>query len=117
MHYYLQCARNARQLGNSTPLHFSTLANGGPLFGYAFERRANEKVLLVCAFSSKQEQWFDLECINVYDGKRYKLMNCKNDCDISHNVVFPSQCARLLVEYQEHPEAKSLAPDGAECGD
>ncbi|MGA2334089.1 MAG: hypothetical protein ABSG08_01830, partial [Terriglobales bacterium] len=23
--------------------------------------------------------------------------------------------ARLLIEYQEHPEAKSLAPDGAPC--
>ena len=29
--------------------------------------------------------------------------------------MFPSQFARLLVEYQEHPEAKSLAPDGTEC--
>src|SRR5207247_9255605 len=35
--------------------------------------------------------------------------------DISHNVVFPSQLARLLNEYLEHPEAKSLAPDGSEC--
>ena len=42
-------------------------------------------------------------------------MNCKQDCDIPHNVVFPSQFARLLIEYQEHPEAKSLAPDGTEC--
>ena len=42
-------------------------------------------------------------------------MNCKEDGDISHNVVFPSQFARLLIEYQEHPEAKSLAPDGSEC--
>jgi hypothetical protein len=32
-----------------------------------------------------------------------------------HNVVFPSQFARLLIEYQEHPEAKSLAPDGSPC--
>jgi hypothetical protein len=30
-------------------------------------------------------------------------------------VVFPSQFARLLIEYQEHPEAKSLAPDGGPC--
>lgn len=29
--------------------------------------------------------------------------------------MFPSQFARLLVEYQEHPEAKSLGPDGASC--
>jgi hypothetical protein len=33
----------------------------------------------------------------------------------SQQVVFPSQFARLLVEYQEHPESKSLAPDGGPC--
>ena len=29
--------------------------------------------------------------------------------------VITSQFARLLIEYQEHPEAKSLAPDGGPC--
>jgi hypothetical protein len=29
--------------------------------------------------------------------------------------MFPSQFARLLIEYQEHPESKSLAPDGTPC--
>jgi hypothetical protein len=29
--------------------------------------------------------------------------------------VFPLQFARLLIQYQEHPEAKSLAPDGGPC--
>jgi hypothetical protein len=28
---------------------------------------------------------------------------------------FPSQFARLLTQYQDHPEAKSLAPDGTPC--
>ncbi len=32
-----------------------------------------------------------------------------------YDVVFRSQFARLLIEYQEHPEAKSLAPDGTPC--
>jgi hypothetical protein len=32
-----------------------------------------------------------------------------------HNVVFPSQFARLLIDHQEHPEAKSLAPDNTQC--
>jgi hypothetical protein len=30
-------------------------------------------------------------------------------------LFFPSQFARLLIEYQEHPEAQSLAPDATEC--
>jgi hypothetical protein len=97
--------------GIARPYNFLLLPMVDPLFGYAFDRRANEKILLGCAFSSKQEEWFDLECVDVHDGKRYKMVNCKENAEIAHNVVFPSQFARLLVEYQEHPEAKSLCND------
>jgi hypothetical protein len=86
-----------------------------PTFGYAFDKRANEKVLLVAPFSSKQERWFDMECINVHDGKNYKMVDCTKEKNPTHNVVFPSQFARLLIEYQEHPENKSLSPDGTPC--
>ena len=44
------------------------------------------------------------------------MVNCLEGKRIAHNVVFPSQFARLLIEYQAHPEAKSLAPDGLQCG-
>jgi hypothetical protein len=107
-----------KMLGNweiARPYNFLLLPMVDPLFGHAFDRRADEKILLVCAFSSKQERWFDLECVNVHDGKKYKMVNCSENADISHNVVFPSQFARLIIEYQEHPEAKSLAPDGTPC--
>ncbi len=98
------------------PYNFLLLPMVDPLFGYAFHKQPNESVLLVCPFSSKQEQWFDLECVNIHDGKTYKMMdyNKKLD-DIPYNVVFPSQFARLLFQYREHPEAKSLAPDGSPC--
>jgi hypothetical protein len=44
------------------------------------------------------------------------LLNCKDEIEnIPQNVVFPSQSARLLIEYQRHPEAKSLTPDGTAC--
>jgi hypothetical protein len=59
------------------PYNFLLLPMVDPLHGFAFHRQANEKVLLVCAFSSKQEQWFDLECVNVHNGKQYKMLNCK----------------------------------------
>jgi hypothetical protein len=85
------------------------------MFGYAFYRRANEKVLLVCAFSSKQKRWFDIKCVNIHSGKKYKMVDCTKENNPPYNVVFPSQFARLLIEYQEHPEAKSLAPDGTSC--
>jgi hypothetical protein len=30
-------------------------------------------------------------------------------------TFYPSQFAHLLIQYQQHPEAKSLAPDGTPC--
>ncbi len=102
--------------GIARPYNFLLLPMVDPLFGYAFHRQSNEKVLLVCAFSSKQERWFDLECVNVHNGKKYKMLNCKKtNGNVPYNAVFPSQFAHLLIQYQQHPEAKSLAPDGQPC--
>jgi len=82
-----------------------------------FHHHANDKVLLVCPFSSKQELWFDLKCVNVHDGKQYRMRDCnKANGNIAYNVVFPSQFAQLLIPYQQHPEAKSLEPDGTQHG-
>jgi hypothetical protein len=97
------------------PYNFLFLPMVDPTFGYAFDRRSNEKVLLVCPFSSQQERWFEMECVNVHSGKIYKMVDCNKEEAPPHNVVFPSQFARLLIQYHEHPEAKSLAPDGAPC--
>jgi hypothetical protein len=105
-------------LGNwkiARPYNFLLLPMVDPTFGYAFNRRANEKVLLVTAFSSEQEHWYDMECVNIHNGKKYKMVDHTQKMDPPHNVVFPSQFARLLIEYQEHPESKSLAPDGTPC--
>ena len=97
------------------PYNFLFLPMVDPTFGYAFDRRADEKVLLVCPFSSHQEDWFDLECVNVHGGKKYKMLDYTKETDPFHSVVFPLQFARLLIQYQEHPEAKSLAPNGGPC--
>ena len=54
--------------------------------------------------------------VNVYDGKEYRMLNCKKtNGNIPDNVVFPSQFAHLVIQYQKHPEAKSLAPDESAC--
>jgi hypothetical protein len=97
------------------PYNFLLLPIIDPQFGYAFHHRSDEKILLVCPFSSDQEHWFDLECINVYSGKRYRMVDPAKEPSPPHNVVFPSKFRRRLIEYQEHPEAKSLAPDGKPC--
>jgi hypothetical protein len=98
------------------PYNFLLLPMVDPLYGFAFDRKANDKVLLVCPFSSKQKEWLSLECVNVHDGKKYKMLDCgKTNGNIPYNVVFPSQFAHLLNQYQRHPEAKSLSPDGDPC--
>jgi hypothetical protein len=56
-----------------------------------------------------------MKCVNIHTGKKYAMVDCTKDKNPPYNVVFPSQFARLLIEYQEHPEAKSLAPDGRPC--
>src|SRR4029079_16616682 len=38
--------------------------------------------LLVCPFSSDQERWLGLECINVHDGKKYKMLDCTETKDV-----------------------------------
>ena len=98
------------------PYNFLLLPMVDHLYGFAFHRQSNQKVLLVCPFSSNQEGWFGLECVNVHDGKKYRMLNCKKaNRHIPYNVVFPSQFAHLIIQYQQHPEAKSLAPDGTPC--
>jgi hypothetical protein len=101
--------------GIARPYNFLLLPMVDPTFGYAFYRRANEKVLLVTEFSSKQDRWFDIKCVNIHSGKKYRMVDCTQTKNPPYNVVFPSQFARLLIEYQEHPESKSLAPDGTSC--
>jgi hypothetical protein len=97
------------------PYNFLLMPMVDPSFGYAFDRPRNQKVMLVTAFSSKQKRWFDLECVNIYGGKKYRMVNYNKEMNLPSNVVFPLQFRRLLVQYQEHPEAKSLAPDGTPC--
>jgi hypothetical protein len=97
------------------PYNFLLLPMVDPTFGHAFYKRTGEKVLLVSAFSSNQERWFGMKCENIHSGKKYEMVDCIKTTNPPHNVVFPSQFARLLIEYQEHAEAKSLAPDGTAC--
>jgi hypothetical protein len=97
------------------PYNFLFLPMVDSTVGQAFDRRSTEKVLLVCPFSSRQDEWIHLKCVNVHDGKEYRMVDCSKEENLSHNVVIPSQFAHLLAQYQAHPESKSLAPDGTPC--
>jgi hypothetical protein len=97
------------------PYNFLFLPMVDSIIGQAFDKRANEDVLLVCQFSSKQNDWIRMECVNVHNGKKYRMVDCTKKENLSHNVVIPLQFAHLLIQYQEHPESKSLAPDATPC--
>jgi hypothetical protein len=97
------------------PYNFLFLPMVDSIVGHAFDKRANENVLLVCPFSSKQDSWFGMECVSAPSGDKYRMVDCTKKNKLSHNVVIPYQFAHLLIQYQEHPEAKSLAPDGTPC--
>lgn len=98
--YNLQRSGNARRMGGRTTLQFSFAFDGGSTLRIRISPEVlTKKFLLVCAYSSKQEEWIFLECVNVYDGKKYKMLNCtKTNGNVPYNVVFPSQFAHLLIQ-------------------
>lgn len=45
------------------------------------------------------------------------MVNCrKTNGNLPYKVVLPSHLAHLAIQYEKHPEAKRLAPDGNACG-
>ena len=70
------------------PYNFLLMPMVDPLFGYAFDR-PKKKVLLVTTFSSKQERWFDLKCINIYSGKKYKMVDANKERTLHTMWFFP----------------------------
>jgi hypothetical protein len=67
---------------------------------------------LITQFTKHREQWLEAECINVCDGKSYRLaLSQSNKLD----RVIPQTFGYVLRLYPDHPESKSLAPDGTAC--
>jgi hypothetical protein len=67
---------------------------------------------LVTSFTSKRSEWLESECMNIFDGKLYHLA-LKQSARL--DKVIPRTYGQVLYLYTKHPEAKSLAPDGAPC--
>jgi hypothetical protein len=109
----------------STPHHALQYLAKGPLtrpqnfmmipqicrFGYP-EGVDPNKCTLITSFSSEREQWMRSKCINIHDyqSPKYELTN---ECDGRRAI--PKNFFMLLESYQNHPEAKSLGPDGKPC--
>jgi len=80
-------------------------------FGYPQGVNPN-KFTLVTPFTSERDEWMQSKCINIHDYKSpvYELTH-----EYHFRKALPKNFFMLLDSYQNHPEAKSLGPDGNPC--
>ena len=109
----------------STPHHALQYLAKGPLTGpYNFmmipqlcrfgcpQNVDPDTFALITPFSSEREEWMRSQCINIHDYQSpvYELTN-----EYDGRRALPKNFFMLLESYQNHSEAKSLAPDGKPC--
>jgi hypothetical protein len=70
------------------------------------------KFTLITPFSTERDHWMHSKCINIHDSQSpvYELTNEYDD-----RRALPKNFFVLLDSYKNHPEAKSLGPDGKLC--
>lgn len=80
-------------------------------FGYPQDVDPNQ-CTFITSFSSERDQWMCSKCINIHDpeSRVYELTD-----EYDGRRAVPKNFFMLLESYQNHPEAKSLAPDGRPC--
>lgn len=80
-------------------------------FGYLQGVDPN-KCTFITSFSSERDQWMRSKCINIHDpqSRVYELAK-----EYDGRRAVPRNFFMLLESYQNHPEAKSLGPDGKPC--
>ena len=71
-----------------------------------------DRFTLIAAFTKRREDWLALPCRNVHDGRVYQLA-LKQGAEL--DKVIPQTIGAVLRRYINHPEAKSLAPNGGRC--
>jgi hypothetical protein len=108
----------------STPHHVLQNLAKGPLtrphnfmmipqlaqFGYPQNVDPN-KLTLITSFSTDRDEWMRAKCVNIHDPQSptYELTD---EYDGVRAVV---KNFYLLLDHKNHPEAKSLGPDGKPC--
>jgi hypothetical protein len=68
---------------------------------------------LIAPFTKESALWFSLPWVNLHDGKPYRLAPITKKTELD---AAPQLLEDVILMYQVHPEAKSLAPDGSMCG-
>ena len=87
--------------GMDRPSGLSSGGSGRPM------KREKAKLTLLTPFSRNRETWAKSSCINTRDSKSYRLN------EISRADVIT--LGNVLCGYIQHPEIKSLGPDGEKC--
>jgi len=106
----------ARQIGlpyrdRVKPFNFVLSPLIDDLDGYPIHCESDRFTLIV-PFTPDASRWYSLSYLNVHDGKRYRLGRPGRRLP---SQAQPQTLADVVSRYRWHPEAKSLAPDGAAC--
>jgi hypothetical protein len=93
----------------STPHYLQQMKGKASPFGFVLHPRTRDKLklTLLTPFSKNRDNWMHSLCINTRDGKRYPL-----DKFSRADIV---TLGDILCGYIQHPEIKSLGPDGEKC--
>jgi hypothetical protein len=93
----------------STPHYLKQMKDKASPFGFVLHPRTREnlKLTLLTPFSKNRAKWLNSMCINTHDGTRYNL----NELTRTNIITLGD----ILCGYVQHPEIKSLRPDGTKC--
>jgi hypothetical protein len=93
----------------STPHTLGQMKSKASPFGFVLHPRTRDKLklTLLTPFSKDRAGWAKSPCINTRDGKSYRLDEFSRADIIT--------LGDILCGYVQHPEIKSLGPDGVKC--
>jgi hypothetical protein len=93
----------------STPHYLDQMKGKASPFGFVLHPRTRDKLklTLLTPFSKNRAGWAHSLCINTHDGKSYHLDG------LSRGEIIT--LGDILCGYIQHPEIKSLGPDGEKC--
>src|SRR6266853_1776141 len=96
-------------LRTSTPHYLDQMKGKASPFGFVLRPRTRDKLklTLLTPFSKNRAVWAHSPCINTHDGKSYRLD------ELSRADIIT--LGDILCGYVQHPEIKSLGPDGEKC--
>jgi hypothetical protein len=93
----------------STPYYLAQMKGKVSPYGFVLHpcTRSKAKLTLLTPFSKDRSMWATSRCINTHDGAIHRLDDIPRDDIIT--------LGDILCAYIQHPEIKSLGPDGQIC--